>query len=80
MLTSVKIQFQVFWIVTPCSFVTGYQYFIGSCCLPVYADLDLNLHHRQCLKTRISFKDETFVTTTLHAASWFINKVICSTA
>jgi len=29
--TMVKIQVEVFWVVTPCSVVTGYQCFGGSC-------------------------------------------------
>jgi hypothetical protein len=32
-LTAVKIQVEVFWVVTLCCFVIGYQRFRGSCCL-----------------------------------------------
>jgi len=31
--TAVKIHVEVFWVVTPCSFVVGYQRFGRSCCL-----------------------------------------------
>jgi hypothetical protein len=27
-----KIHFEVFWVVTPCSVVVGYQRFRGPCC------------------------------------------------
>jgi hypothetical protein len=30
---AVNIQFDVFWAMTPCSFVVGYQSFGGPCCL-----------------------------------------------
>jgi hypothetical protein len=32
-ITGVKIQVEVFWVVTPCSVVVGYQHFGGPCCL-----------------------------------------------
>jgi hypothetical protein len=31
--TSVMFQVDIFWVVTPCSVVVGYQCFGGSCCL-----------------------------------------------
>jgi hypothetical protein len=31
--TVVKIEVEVFWVVTPCSAVAGYQHFRGPCCL-----------------------------------------------
>jgi hypothetical protein len=35
---AVNIQIKVFWIVTPCSDVVGYQRFGGSCCLHVQGE------------------------------------------
>jgi len=31
--TAVMFQVEVFWVVTPCNVVVGYQRFGGSCCL-----------------------------------------------
>jgi len=31
--TAVKIQVEVFWVVTPCSVVVGYRRFRGPCCV-----------------------------------------------
>jgi len=31
--TAVKIQVEIFWVVTQCSVVAGYQRFGGPCCL-----------------------------------------------
>jgi len=28
-----NIHVMIFWVVTPCSYVAGYQCFIGPCCL-----------------------------------------------
>jgi len=33
----VKIQVEVFWVVTPCSAVLGYQCFGGPCCLHLHS-------------------------------------------
>jgi len=33
---AMKIQFVVFWVVTPCNDVVGYQRFGGSCCLHLH--------------------------------------------
>jgi len=33
--TAVKIQFEVLWVVTPCSVVVGYRRFGRPCCLHV---------------------------------------------
>jgi hypothetical protein len=38
-LTAVKIQINVFWVVTPCSVVVGYQGFGGPCCLHIHFTL-----------------------------------------
>jgi hypothetical protein len=43
-LINIKIQVEVFWVVTPCSVVVGYQRHIPE-------DLDLNLHRRESIKT-----------------------------
>jgi hypothetical protein len=34
----VKIGVEVFWVVTPCSVVVGYQHFRGSCCLQLHGE------------------------------------------
>jgi len=75
-----KIQGVVFWVLTPCSDVVGYQYFRKARCLHLQGEvnmeeerssetsvyyhnttgrhnpeeLDLNLHRRENLKSRIS--------------------------
>jgi hypothetical protein len=36
-LTAVKIQIEVFWVVTPCGVVVGCQCFGGPCCLCLHA-------------------------------------------
>jgi len=35
------IQVGVFWVVTPCSVVVGYQFFGGPCCLHLYFTLKM---------------------------------------
>jgi hypothetical protein len=35
-----KIQVEVFWVVTPCSVVVGYQRFRGPCCLHLLVNGD----------------------------------------
>jgi hypothetical protein len=47
------LQVQVLWVVVPCSDVVEYQRFGGVCCLHLHEDLDLNLHRREDLKSRI---------------------------
>jgi hypothetical protein len=36
---TVMIQVEVFWVVTPCSTVVGYQYFRGPCCLHLQGEV-----------------------------------------
>jgi hypothetical protein len=36
---AVKIQVEVFWVVTPCSAVVGYQFFGGPCCLHIQCEV-----------------------------------------
>jgi hypothetical protein len=36
----VSFQVDVFWFVTPCSVLIGYQFFIGPCLLHLHAKLD----------------------------------------
>jgi len=33
---TVKIQVEVFWVVTPCSVVVGHQRFAGPCCVRLH--------------------------------------------
>jgi hypothetical protein len=35
---AVRIQVEVFWVVTPYSIVVGYQRFGGPCCFPLHPD------------------------------------------
>jgi len=37
--SAVMFQVQVFWAVTPCSVVLGYQHFGGPCCLRLHEEL-----------------------------------------
>jgi hypothetical protein len=48
---AVKVQVEVFCVVTLCSVVVGYKSFGGPCCLHLQSeeeeeDFDLNMHHR----------------------------------
>jgi hypothetical protein len=36
--TAVIFQVEVFWVVTPCSVVAGYQHFRGPCCHHLQGD------------------------------------------
>jgi len=36
---------RVFWIVTPCRFVVGYQRFRGSCCLHIQVKVGILPQH-----------------------------------
>jgi hypothetical protein len=38
--TTVKIQIEILWVVTPCSVVVGYQRFRGPCCLHLQGELN----------------------------------------
>jgi hypothetical protein len=38
--TAMKIQVAVFWVVTPCNDVVGYQRFGEPCCLRLHRDLN----------------------------------------
>jgi hypothetical protein len=43
----VKLQFKIFWVVTPCNVAVGYQCFGGPCCLHLHLssnDTVLSLH------------------------------------
>jgi hypothetical protein len=39
--TAVKIQVEVFWVVTPCCVVIAYQRFGGPCCLQLQGDAQM---------------------------------------
>jgi len=39
-ITAVKIQIKVFWVVTPCSVAVRYQYFIGPCCCHLQSEVN----------------------------------------
>jgi len=57
--TAMKIQVDVFWIVTPCNDVVGYRRFGRTSCHNTARrhnpeDLDLNLHRREDLTHRVS--------------------------
>jgi len=41
---AVKIQVEVFWVVTLCIDAIGYQCFGGPCCLHLHLDFDLTLN------------------------------------
>jgi hypothetical protein len=40
-ITAVKIHVGVFWVMTPCSYVVGYQRFGGPCCLHVQGEVKM---------------------------------------
>jgi len=44
--TVVKIHIEVFWIVTSCSVVVGYQNFGGPCCLHLQDEVTLVSYHK----------------------------------
>jgi len=37
--TTMNIQVNIFWVITPCSFVVGYQRFGGLCCLHLQGEV-----------------------------------------
>jgi hypothetical protein len=47
--TAVKIQIEVFWVVTPCSVVLGYRRFGGPYCLHLQGIPILVTHVQVCL-------------------------------
>jgi len=63
-----KIQFMVFWVMTPCSDVVGYQNFGGSCCLHIQGEMT-SFHFT--LKTETARPTETLVS--YHITTWCHN-------
>jgi hypothetical protein len=58
-LTSVAFQFDVFWVVTPCSVVVGYQQrFRDPCCLHLHNPEDLEVTLTS--KTLVSYQNTTW--------------------
>jgi hypothetical protein len=51
-LCAMNIQVQIFWVVTPCGFVVGYQRFVGPCCL--------HLHGEGFSETLVSYHNTTW--------------------
>jgi hypothetical protein len=48
--TAMMFQDRVFWVVTFCSVVVGYQRFGGPCCFHLQGEeIDVNLNDRFCL-------------------------------
>jgi len=51
-LTEVKIQVEVFWVLMSCSVVVGYQCFAGLCCFHLHPEV-IDLKHPYVLKESI---------------------------
>jgi len=59
-------EFEVFWVVTPCSVVVGCQRFRGPASYHITPPhnsqyLDLKHHHRESFKTRIFYVTYNFI-------------------
>jgi hypothetical protein len=55
--TAVKIQVEVFWVVTPCSVVVGYQCFRGPCCLHLH--FTIKMEAARSSETMVSYHNTT---------------------
>jgi hypothetical protein len=70
--TAVKIQVQVFWVVTLCCVVVGYQRFRGSCCLQLHFILKMEATYSS--ETLVSYNTTQHGVTTQKTWTWKVSQ------